>query len=70
MKSPQFNPRTKFPSPAEILSVRKSCDLTQAEAAALVHSNLRSWQYWESGGNKMHPAFWELFCIKSAALKK
>jgi len=32
----------------------------------LVHVALRTWQQWEAGDRRMHPAFWELFRIKSA----
>lgn len=52
------------PSPAEIRAAREAAGLTQSQAAALVHSGLRSWQQWESGGRKMHPAFWELVRAK------
>lgn len=55
------------PSPMEIRSARESAGLTLAAAAALVHASLRSWQQWEAGDRKMHPAFWELFTIKAAA---
>ncbi|RBH90728.1 XRE family transcriptional regulator [Xanthomonas oryzae pv. oryzae] len=46
---------------------RGAAGLTQTEAAALVHSNIRSWQKWELGERRMHPAFWELFRLKLAA---
>ncbi|RGE41315.1 XRE family transcriptional regulator [Comamonas testosteroni] len=39
--------------------------LTHAAAAVLVHANTRSWQKWEAGEREMHPAFWELFCLKT-----
>jgi putative transcriptional regulator len=52
------------PSPEEIIELRHTYDLTQSEAAALVYSGLRTWQDWESGERRMHPAIWELFCIK------
>jgi len=55
---------TNSPSPAEIRAAREAAGLTQSQAAALVRSGLRSWQQWESGDRKMHPAFWELFRIK------
>ena len=55
---------TNRPSPAEIRAAREAAGLTQSQAAALVRSGLRSWQQWESGDRKMHPAFWELFRIK------
>jgi hypothetical protein len=36
-----------------------------AEAAALIHKKLRSWQQWEAGDRVMDPALFELFTIKS-----
>lgn len=54
------------PFQEEILATRKAAGLTQTEAGALVYSALRTWQQWESGERKMHPAMWELFRIKLA----
>lgn len=54
------------PSPKAIIAARKAAKLTQTEAAALVHTTLRTWQRYEAGDRHMHPAFWELFRIKSA----
>ena len=53
------------PAPDEIRAGREAAGLTQSAAAALVHANLRSWQKWGAGERAMHPAFWELFLIKS-----
>lgn len=36
-------------------------------SATLVHTTCRVWQQWEAGDRRMHPAFWELFRIKSRA---
>lgn len=49
--------------PDSIKQARKTAGLTQAEAAALIHSKLRTWQDQESGKARMHQATWELFCI-------
>jgi DNA (cytosine-5)-methyltransferase 1 len=57
--------KARNPTPAEIRAAREEAGLTLAAAAALVHSALRSWQQWEAGERKMHPAFWELFTIKN-----
>lgn len=54
-----------YPSPATIREARKQLGITQSAAAEMVHSTCRVWQQWESGDRKMHPAFWELFKIKS-----
>lgn len=53
------------PSPAEIRAARKAAGLTQAAAAAVIHSTRRTWQDWERGIATMHPGLWELFRIKS-----
>ena len=55
------------PSAAEIAAAREAAGLTQQAAAALLHTSLRAWQQWEYGERKMHPAFWELFALKTAA---
>jgi len=55
----------KSPTKEEVVAARKLVGITQAHAATLVHSALRSWQQWEAGHRKMHPAIWELFQIKT-----
>lgn len=52
------------PLPHQIKQLRESLGYTQFDAASLVSSHLRTWQQWEAGDRKMHPAFWELFCLK------
>lgn len=54
------------PSPAQIQEARKRARLTGDAAAALVHTSPRTWRKWEYGDRPMHPAFWELFLIKSS----
>lgn len=54
------------PAPQDVRAAREAAGLTQAQAAALVHSALRSWQQWEAGDRQMHPALWELFTIKAS----
>lgn len=54
------------PTPEEILNARTDAGLTQAEAAALVHTYDRLWRNWETGSNRMPLATWELFRIKVA----
>lgn len=44
---------------------RQSRRLSQAQAAQLVHVTERTWQNWERGRSKMHPAAYELFLIKA-----
>lgn len=54
----------KNPSPRTILNARKKLGITQAQAAELLHCHYRTWEQWEAGKRKMHPAFWELWRIK------
>lgn len=58
------------PSPAEIRAARKAAGLTQAHAAQLIHCSRSSWAEWEGGVSRMHPAFWELFSIKTRSTTK
>ena len=58
------------PTPAEIMQAREASGLSQAKAGSLVYAGLRSWQHWEGGTRRMHPAFWELFRRKVAGLVK
>lgn len=54
------------PTTEQIRTARESAGLSQTAAAALLHTTCRTWQQWEAGDRRMHPAFWELFRIKSA----
>ncbi len=56
------------PSPDEIRQAREAAGLTQTEAAARIFCALNTWQQWESGARKMHPAFWQLWRLKVAGL--
>jgi transcriptional regulator with XRE-family HTH domain len=53
-------------APAEIRAAREAAGLTQTAAGELLHTTCRAWQQWEAGDRRMHPAMWELFCIKTA----
>lgn len=53
------------PFPDQVAQARAAADLTQRQAAALVHSTEAAWRSWESGLRKMHPGLWELFQIKT-----
>ncbi len=55
------NNRGRNPAPDEVRGARESAGLTQTEAARVIYGSLRTWQEWESGERRMHPAFWELF---------
>lgn len=58
---------SRNPTPEEIKSARG--ELTQSEAAVLLHTSLRAYQQWEAGDRAMHPAFWELFRLKVKGLR-
>lgn len=55
------------PAPEVIRAAREAAGLTQTAAAAIIHCQLRGWQDWEAGKRRMHPAFWELWRIKTGA---
>lgn len=58
-KGPHSNPE-----PADIKEARETALLSQTAAASLIYAACRTWQQWEAGERRMHPAFWELFRIK------
>ena len=53
------------PSPDEIKAARAAAALSQTAAAKLIHCSRSTWAEWEGGVSRMHPAFWELFQLKS-----
>ncbi len=69
------SPVPRNPDPAEVRAAREAIrahfglGITAAQTwcAAQVHTTCRVWQQWEAGDRRMHPAFWELFRIKSRA---
>lgn len=56
------------PAPDAVKAARAAVGLTQTQAAALIYCTLRGWQDWEGGQRAMHPAFFELFLLKTALL--
>lgn len=52
------------PTPEEIKAARLAAGLSQLAAARRVYCGETTWQNWELGTRKMHPAFWELFNMK------
>lgn len=60
-----LEPLSSPPSPAVIKLGRIAAELTQAQAAQLVHVTAGAWQKWELGKAKMHPAIFELFMLKT-----
>lgn len=61
--------KIESPSPLQIRELRKSLNLSQTDASKIIYCSLRGWQQWEAGERKMHPAFWELFKIKTLISK-
>ena len=55
------------PTPAEVRELRDKYALTQAAAATMLYTSTRSYQQWESGDRRMHPAFFELLSLKARA---
>lgn len=67
--------KSRNPKPAEIRKARLAAGLSQTAAAELIHCSLNAWSQWEAeedtqAHRRMHPAFWELFQIKVAALEE
>lgn len=54
--------------PTLIRSARQKSGLTQAQAGALIHAPLRTWQDWEYGKRNMPQAKWELFKLRAAKM--
>lgn len=62
--------RRTNPLPATIRRAREIAGLTQSQAAALLYTTGHVWSQWETdpanvSSRRLHPAFWELFLIKS-----
>ena len=57
--------KAQSPSGTQVKAARLAVGLCQTAAAELVHVSCRAWQQWEADDRKMHPAFWELFKLKS-----
>jgi hypothetical protein len=54
------------PTPARVLRARKQANLTQPEAAALVHlAHAIRWSEYERGKHQIALATWELFLYKT-----
>jgi len=55
----------KRPSPEEIRASREEAGHTQKQAADTIHATRNAWQKWEQGERVMHPAFFELYLLKT-----
>ena len=58
---------SRNPSPEEVKAARASAGITQEQAGAILHTTGRVWRQWESGDRRMHPAFRELFTLKTGS---
>lgn len=69
--------RAAHPEPVQVVELRRliqswlgqGITAAQDHCAAMVHTSRRSWQQWERGERRMHPAFWELALIKRPGAK-
>ncbi len=66
-RSRRGNPAAN-PAPDDVRAARQDLAMTQADAAALIYCQPLAWARWEAGDRAMHPAFWELWKIKSRQL--
>ncbi|WP_081616895.1 MULTISPECIES: helix-turn-helix domain-containing protein [unclassified Thioalkalivibrio] len=53
--------------PESIRAAREAVGHSQAQAAALVHTDGRTWRRWEAGDRSMPLAAWELYLLKTGA---
>ena len=53
------------PTAAQISAARERAGLSQQQAAALVHVDIRSWRRWELAERAVNLAAWELFLLRS-----
>jgi len=64
----------RSPAPAEVVALRMSAGLTQAEMAQKLNTSTRTYQQWESNTpgdtRRMHPTFFELMQLKLGAHKE
>lgn len=67
--------RDRNPAPSEIRAAREMAGITLERAAILVHTEIRTFQHWETepgleSHRRMHAAFWELFLRKCLELQE
>jgi putative transcriptional regulator len=59
----------KSPTPQQLTARRLAVGHTQAQAAETIYlSSYQAWQRFELGTRDCHPAFFELYCLKTAHL--
>lgn len=57
------------PKPHEIQAAQKASGLDDKACADLLYTSVGKWVDWRSGYVRMHPAFWQLFRIKTGQLQ-
>jgi putative transcriptional regulator len=60
----------RTPTPEQVREMREAVGLSPREAAGLIYSTAAAWERWEAGERAMHPAFAELFAMKSHAIAR
>ena len=53
------------PTASQISDARQQAGLSQQQAAALVHVDIRSWRRWELDERAVNLAAWELFLLRA-----
>lgn len=67
-RSKQNRTAAANPAPAEVRAARERAKHTSAQAAAAIYSTATTWDEWEkdeSTRRRMHPAFFELYLLKT-----
>ena len=64
-KKSEWNRPGRTPTPAEITRAREGAGKTQAAAADLVYTSVRTWEGWEQGRFPMPASAYELFLLKT-----
>ena len=58
------------PTKEEVKKARDLLGLTLTQAVELIHCQRLAWIRYENGDRSMHPAFWELFRLKTGITDK
>lgn len=59
------NPVHRAPTGEKLRAIRERLGYTQEQAGAVVYVSDRTWRKWELAEREMHPAFFELFLLKT-----
>ena len=61
---PGRKPGSAHPDPELIRETRGGVCQTQAQAAAVVHATVRTWQDWEAGRRRMPLVAWQVYLLR------